>query len=79
MGFVWLAGAITLVAVAVMIWRGHRLALPATVAAVIGSTIMCTIGLPNAVMGLVIDVVLLVLLAAAREKLVGRPVRRAVR
>jgi hypothetical protein len=79
LGFVWLAAAFAFVMVAVMIWRGHPWALRSTVALLIGSLVLCVIGLPGAVMGLAIDVVLLVLLAFASEKLVGRPASRAVR
>jgi hypothetical protein len=79
LGFVWLAAAFAFVIVAVMIWRGHPWALRSTVALLIGSLVLCVIGLPGAVMGLAIDVVLLVLLSFASEKLVGRPASRAVR
>jgi magnesium-transporting ATPase (P-type) len=79
LGFVWLAAAIAFVIVAVMIWRGHPWALRSTVTLLIGSLVLCTIGLPGAVMGLAIDVALLVLLAFASEKLFGRPASRAVR
>jgi hypothetical protein len=41
--------------------------------------VLCTIDLPGAVMGLVIDVVLLILLVFASDKLVGRQASRAVR
>ena len=79
LGFVWLAAAIAFVIVAVMIWRGYPWALRSTVTLLIGSLVLCTIGLPGAVMGLAIDVALLVLLAFASEKLFGRPASRAVR
>ena len=62
-----------------MIWRGYPWALRSTVTLLIGSLVLCTIGLPGAVMGLAIDVALLVLLAFASEKLFGRPASRAVR
>ena len=79
LGFVWLAAAIAFVIVAVMIWRGYPWALRSTVTLLIGSLVLCTIGLPGAVMGLAIDVALLVLLAFASETLFGRPASRAVR
>ena len=79
LGFVWLAAAFAFVMVAVMIWRGHPWALRSTVALVFGSLVLCTIDLPGAVMGLVIDVVLLILLVFASDKLVGRQASRAVR
>jgi hypothetical protein len=79
LGFVWLGAAIAFVTVAVMIWRGHPWALRSTVTLLVGSLVLCTVGLPGAVMGLGIDIALLVLLAFASEKLVGRPASRAVR
>jgi hypothetical protein len=79
LGFVWLAAAVGFLIVAVMIWRGHRWAIRSTVALVVGSLVLCAVGFPNAVFGLIIDVVLVGLLAFASEKLVGRPASRAVR
>ena len=79
LGLVWLAAAVGFLIVAVMIWRGHPWALRSTVALVFGSLVLCTIDLPGAVMGLVIDVVLLILLVFASDKLVGRQASRAVR
>ena len=79
LGFVWLAAAVGFLVVAVMIWRGHPWALRSTFALLTGSLVLCAVDLPGAVMGLVIDIVLLGMLVLASEKLVGRRTSRAVR
>lgn len=76
-GVVWLAAAVALVVVGVMVWRGHALALRATVAVLLLSLAICAIDLPGSVMGLAIDVVLLALLAAAPDRLIVRRDGRA--
>jgi len=61
----------------VMIWRGHRWALRATIALLLGSLALCTIRVPGSVIGLAIDVVLLALLAVASDRLIVTPAGRA--
>jgi len=73
-GVVWLAAAIAFVVVAVMLWLGHPLALRATVGLLGASLVLCTLGLPGAVMGLAVDVVALGLLAIASDRLIARRV-----
>jgi hypothetical protein len=76
-GFVWVAAALGFVVVAVMLWRGRPWARPSTVAALLGSLVLCLAGLPASVMGLGIDVVTLGLLLVASEKLIPRRADRA--
>ena len=73
LGFVWLAAVVAFLVVAVMVWRGHPWARRTTIVVVVASLVLCTIALPNAVIGLVIDVVLLALLAVASSWLIARP------
>ncbi len=73
LGFVWLAAAVAFVVVGVMLWRGHPWARRTTIALLLGSLVLCTIGLPGSVMGLAIDVVLLALLAVASDRLIVQP------
>jgi len=70
LGFVWLAAAVAFVVVGVMLWRGHPSARRTTIALLLGSLVLCTIGLPGSVMGLTIDVVLLTLVAVASDRLI---------
>jgi hypothetical protein len=77
LGIVWLATAAAFLGVAVMLWRGHALALPATVAVLTFSLALCTASLPEPVIGLGIDVVLLATLAVARDRLIPSRVRPA--
>jgi hypothetical protein len=70
LGFVWLAAAVAFVVVGVMLWRGHPWARRTTIALLLGSLVLCTIGLPGSVMGLTIDVVLLTLVAVASDRLI---------
>ena len=77
LGVVWLAVAVAFVVVGVMLWRGHPWARRTTVTLLLGSVVLCTIGLPGSVMGLVIDVVLLALLAVVSDRLIAHPDRRA--
>ena len=79
LGFVWLAAAVAFVVVGVMVWRAHPWARRTTVALVLGSLVLCAIGLPGSRFGLAIDVVLLALLAVAPDSLVVRPAARADR
>lgn len=72
LGFVWLAAAVAFVVVAVLLWRGHPWARRSTVVALVGSTALCVIGLPGAIMGLAIDVVVLGLLVVASDHLIAR-------
>ena len=72
LSFLWLAATVGFVVVVVMIWRGHRWALRATIALLLGSLALCTIRVPGSVIGLAIDVVLLALLAVASDRLVVR-------
>ena len=72
-GMVWLAAAVAFVVVGIMVWRGHPWALRTTIALLLGSLVLCTIGLPASVMGLAIDVVLLAFLAVASDRLIVRP------
>ena len=69
---VWLAITVLMLGSAVMLWRRSRLAREATIAAAAISLALCATSLPNAVMGLAIDVVLLVLLVFWPWQLVGR-------
>ena len=70
LGFVWLAAAVAFVVVGVMLWRGHPSARRTPIALLLGSLVLCTIGLPGSVMGLTIDVVLLTLVAVASDRLI---------
>jgi hypothetical protein len=47
LGFVWLAAAVAFVVVGVMLWRGHPWARRTTIALLLGSLVLCTIGLPG--------------------------------
>jgi hypothetical protein len=76
LGFIWLAAAVAFVAVAVLLWRGHPWARRSAVALVLGSTVLCTVGLPGSIMGLAIDVVLLGLLLVASDRLIAEEPRR---
>ena len=75
-GFVWLVAAVAFVAVAVLLWRGHPSARRSTVALLLVSTVLCTIGLPGSIMGLAIDIVLLGLLVVASDRLIAEGPRR---
>jgi hypothetical protein len=77
LGLVWLAVAIAFVVVGVMVWRGHPWARRTTIALLLGSALVCTIDLPASVIGLAIDVVLVVLLAVAPDRLIVRADGRA--
>ena len=72
LGFVWLAAAVAIVVVGVMFWRGHPRARRTAIVLLVGSLVLCTIGLPASVMGLAIDVLLLALLAIAPDRLIVR-------
>jgi hypothetical protein len=74
---VWLAVAVAFVVVGVMLWRGHPWARRTTVALLLASLVLCIVGLPGSVIGLVIDVVLLALLAVVSDRLIAHPDRRA--
>jgi hydrogenase/urease accessory protein HupE len=65
LGFIWLAAAVAFVA-----------ARRSAVALVLGSTVLCTVGLPGSIMGLAIDVVLLGLLLVASDRLIAEEPRR---
>ena len=77
LGVVWLAVAVAFVVVGVMLWRGHTWARRTTVALLLASLVLCIVGLPGSVIGLVIDVVLLALLAVVSDRLIAHPDRRA--
>jgi hypothetical protein len=77
LGLVWLAVAIAFVVVGVMVWHGHPWARRTTIALLLGSAVLCTIDLPASVMGLALDVVLVVLLAVASDRLIVRADGRA--
>jgi hypothetical protein len=76
LGLVWLAAAVAFGVVGVMVWRGHPHARRATIVVVLGSLVLCTVGLPSSVFGLAIDVALLALLAAASDRVMGRAAAR---
>ncbi len=77
LGLVWLATAFAFLAVAGLLWRRSRWALPATVAVLAVSVALCAAGLPGAVLGLIISVGLLGLLTLARDRLILPPARAA--
>jgi hypothetical protein len=72
-GLLWLATAFAFLAVALLLWRRHALALRATVGLLILSAGLCLAGLPASIYGLVIDAVLLGLLAVKPDRLVAAP------
>jgi hypothetical protein len=71
-GLAWLAATVAFVVLGVMLWRGHPWARRATIALLLGSLVLCAMALPNAILGLAIDVVLLALLAVAPDRLIVR-------
>jgi hypothetical protein len=78
LGLAWLAVAVAVVLVGVLVWRGHAWALRTTIALLLGSLVLCTIDLPASVMGLAIDVILLVLLAVAPDSLIVGRANRSI-
>lgn len=60
-GILWLVAAVAFLAAAVAIWRGN---LRFVAVVTVGSLALCLVGLPNAAVGVWIDVAILVLLAA---------------
>jgi hypothetical protein len=70
LGLVWLATGAALLGVAALLWRRHALAMPAAVGLLAVSLVLCVLGLPGSVYGLIIDIVLLGLLASVPERLV---------
>ncbi len=72
-GIAWLVGAAFLLVAAWGLWRDATWALRGAVVAAAVSTVICAVGLPDAYLGLAIDVVILVgagVLVIARS---GRP------
>jgi hypothetical protein len=76
-GLAWLAVTVAMVLVAVMVWRQTRFAYAACLAILVASLALCATGMPDAVMGLVIDVVLLGLLVAVPGRVVPAWARSA--
>lgn len=62
-GVGWAAAGTLLLAGAWLVVRRDRRTLPVVVAATAVSTVMCTLGLPDAVLGLVVDLALIAVLA----------------
>ena len=58
-GIIWLACAIGFVIAAVGIWRGDAWALPLTAALAVLSIVVCVLGLPEAIAGIVVNAVIL--------------------
>jgi hypothetical protein len=71
-GLVWLAAAAAFLGVAALLWRRNPLGLPLAVALLLGSLILCALGLPESVIGLAVDIALLGLLAVVPDRLVAR-------
>jgi hypothetical protein len=62
-GVVWLACAVGFVIAGFGIWRGESWALPLTASLAVVSIVVCALGLPEAVAGIVVSAVLLGLVA----------------
>ncbi len=75
-GVVWLALAVGFVVAGVAVWRRAAWAAPLTAVLAVGSIVVCTLGLPEAVFGIVVNVAILAALglaAAARGSTVRVP------
>jgi hypothetical protein len=64
-GVVWLACAVGFVIAGFGIWRGEPWALPLTAALAVVSIVVCVLALPEAVAGIVVNVVILGVVALA--------------
>ena len=62
-GVAWLACAVGFVIAGFGIWRGESWALPLTAALAVVSIVVCALGLPEAVAGIVVNVAILGLVA----------------
>ena len=69
LGLAHLALVIPFVIAAVGVWRDARWALPLVVALAVASGVVCALGSPNAVIGLVIDVLVIGLVVLAPQVL----------
>ena len=75
-GVVWLALAVGFVVAGVAVWRRSAWAVPLTAVLAVGSIVVCTLGLPEAVFGIVVNVAILAALgwmAVARGSTVRVP------
>jgi hypothetical protein len=58
-GVVWLALAVGFVVAGVAVWRRAAWAAPLTAALAVGSIVVCTLGLPEAAFGIVVNLAIL--------------------
>jgi hypothetical protein len=70
-GLVWLAATAAFLGVAALLWRRSPLGRPLATALLLGSLILCALGLPESVIGLAVDIALLGLLAIVPDRLVA--------
>jgi hypothetical protein len=76
LGIAWLLLAVGFVVAAMGVWRGERWALPVTAVLAVVSAVVCVLGLPEAVAGVVVDVAILAVVAYVaflRPRATGAP------